>query len=102
MLVLRCASSEKDMAALVRESAAIPCALLFLKPASVKTGKELEFAFYLAKEAFRGKSNVSGKTANEALLFLSCETNFSSAIKKIGAMDTEDFRRSEGGFLLQN
>ena len=91
MIVLRCGSSEKDMAALVRESGSIPCALLFLKPDAVKTGKELEFAFYLAKEAFKNKGNISGKIANEALLFLSCQTNFSSAVKKIGATDGGDF-----------
>ena len=91
MLVLRCSSTEKDIAALVSASAAMPGALLFLKPDAVKAKKELEFAFYLAKEAFKNKSNISGKLANETLLFLSCETNFSSAIKKIGARDGRDF-----------
>lgn len=91
MIALCCRSSERDIAALVKAGSAIPCALLFLRPDAVKSKKELEFAFFLAREAFKNKDNISGKIANEALLFLSRETNFSSAIRKIGATDGRDF-----------
>ena len=91
MLVLRCSSSEKGIATVVKESAGAPCALLFLKPDAARTAKELEAAFYLAKEAFKNRNNISGKLSNEAMLFLSCETNFSSALAKIGATDARDF-----------
>ena len=87
MQILRCSSSAKNIDELVKRGKS----LLFLSPTSVKTEKELEFAFYLAKEAFKNRGNISGKIANEALLFLSCETNFSSAIRKIGANDSGDF-----------
>ncbi len=66
-------------------------AVLLLSPKAVRTGKELEAAFYLAREAFRAKENVSGKLSNEAMLFLACETNFTSAVRKVGAASQDDF-----------
>jgi tRNA threonylcarbamoyladenosine modification (KEOPS) complex Cgi121 subunit len=66
-------------------------AVLLLSPKIVRTGKELEAAFYLAKEAFAGKENIASSVAKEALLFLACETNFSSAIRKVGAASPDDF-----------
>jgi len=65
--------------------------MLVLSPSAAKTKKELEFAFFLAAEAFREKANLSPKLANEAMLFLACETNFASAVRKIGAKSVRDF-----------
>lgn len=90
MMVLRCSSSAASMHALVEKAASLGDVLL-LSPSCVRTGKELEFAFYLAKEAFLAKGNISGKLSNEAVLFLACETNFSSAVRKVGAASPDDF-----------
>ncbi|MCX6772847.1 MAG: hypothetical protein NTV88_03715 [Candidatus Micrarchaeota archaeon] len=90
MMVLRCSSAAKDMHELLAAAEKLG-AVLLLSPKAVKTKKELEFAFYLAKEAFATKVNVSGKITNEAMLFLSCETNFSSAVRKMGAAHPDDF-----------
>lgn len=87
MMALRCSSSAESLNALVRRGKG----MLFLAPAAVKTSKELEFAFYLAGEAFRTGKNISSKPENEALLFLACETNFSSAARKVGARSPKDF-----------
>ena len=90
MMVLRCSSAVPSMHELVAAAEKLG-AVLLLSPKAVKTEKELEFAFYLAKQAFAAKANVSGKLTNEAMLFLSCETNFSSAVRKIGAAHPDDF-----------
>jgi tRNA threonylcarbamoyladenosine modification (KEOPS) complex Cgi121 subunit len=65
----------------------LPCPVLLLREGAVKTGVELEAAFLLARDSFREKTNISNKLSNEALLFLACETNFSSALRKVGATD---------------
>lgn len=92
MLCLRC-SSKLPLMALAGAAASLPCPSLLLSPGAMggRTGRELAFAFHLAREAFSGKRNVSQKLPNEALLFLSREMNFSSALRKIGAKDAEDF-----------
>ena len=90
MLVLRCSSAFKSMHEMVEEAEKLG-AVLLLSPKAVRTGKELQAAFYLAKEAFKEKSNISKKMANETLLFLACETNFSSAVRKVGAASPDDF-----------
>ena len=90
MMVLRCASAAKDMPELVMEAARLGDVLL-LSPKIVRTEKELEAAFYFAKQAFAEKENVADSVAKEALLFLACETNFSSAVRKVGAASPDDF-----------
>jgi len=92
MLILRCASA-KPLNALVSEAEALCTPCLLLSPRAIKGKSEMEiaFAFYLARRAFEGKSNISGKMANEALLFLSREMNFASALRRIGAKDARDF-----------
>lgn len=92
MLALRC-SSEKPLEAIVRSAERLSCPCLFLSPCAVegKSSMEFSFAFYLARRAFEEKSNISGKLTNEALLFLARETNFASALRKIGAKDARDF-----------
>lgn len=90
MMVLRCSSAHKNMQELVSEAEKLG-ALMLLSPKIVRTEKELEFAFYLAREAFKAKENVSGKLSNEAMLFLACETNFTSAVRKVGAASPDDF-----------
>jgi tRNA threonylcarbamoyladenosine modification (KEOPS) complex Cgi121 subunit len=52
---------------------------------------ELVFAFGLARRAFDGRNNISRKLSNEALLFLARETNFASALRKIGASSPRSF-----------
>jgi len=81
------------MDALVPSAEALGAPCLFLSPRAIvgKSRMELSFAFYLARRAFEGKSNISGKMANEALLFLAREMNFSSALGKLGAKDAHDF-----------
>ncbi len=64
---------------------------LVLSPKEEKTLKELEAAFELARRAFEAKENISTTPLHEALLFLACETNFSSAIARVGAKSTGDF-----------
>ncbi len=91
MMVLRCSSRAESVNGLVGLGAAFPGALLFLKAGAARTKKGLKFAFYLAGEAFMARENISGKMANEALLFLACETNFTSAARKIGARSARDF-----------
>jgi len=91
MLVLRCSSKEKSMDKLLKMAQKVPYALLFLKPAAAKTKAELEFAFFLARGTIKSRKSISAKLANEAMLFLSGETNFSSAVRKIGAKKTSDF-----------
>ena len=90
MIVLRCSSAVEYMHEIVAAAERLGTVLL-LSPKAVRTGKELEFAFYLAKEAFAAKENVSGKLSNEAMLFLARETNFSSAVRKVGAAHPSDF-----------
>lgn len=90
MMVLRCSSYAKNMHELVAAAEGLGFALL-LSPSAVKTEKELEFAYYLANEAFAAGSNISAKLSNETMLYLSCETNFSSALRKMGAADPSDF-----------
>ncbi|MFA4983148.1 MAG: hypothetical protein WC588_02935 [Candidatus Micrarchaeia archaeon] len=93
MMVLRCSSNARNMRELVSLSDAAGLEALFLSPAAASkmTLAELEFAFYLAKRAFEANGNVSKKRMNEAMLFLACETNFSSAARKMGAADPSDF-----------
>ncbi len=93
MMVLRCSSNAKSMRELVALADASGIGALFLSPAAASkmTLAGLEFAFYLAKRAFEANGNVSKKRMNEAMLFLACETNFSSAARKIGAADPSDF-----------
>jgi tRNA threonylcarbamoyladenosine modification (KEOPS) complex Cgi121 subunit len=64
---------------------------LVLSPPAARTLMELRAAFLLARGAFAEGKNISSKLSNEALLFLACETNFSSALRKIGAADPSDF-----------
>lgn len=90
MMVLRCSSSAKDMQHVVKAASSLGEVLL-LSPSAVRTRKELQFAFYLAKEAFAQGENIASSPAKEALLFLSCETNFSSAVRKVGAASVDDF-----------
>jgi len=92
-MVLRGCAPEKSIRELVEASDAAGFDALFLSPfaASKLSLVEVRFAFYLANKAFGGRKNISGKRANEALLFLACETNFASAAKKIGASDSSDF-----------
>jgi tRNA threonylcarbamoyladenosine modification (KEOPS) complex Cgi121 subunit len=78
------------MPELVKEAALLGDVLL-LSPKIVRTGKELEFAFYLARGAFAEKRNIASSPAKEAMLFLACETNFSSAVRKVGAASPDDF-----------
>ncbi|HIH18415.1 TPA: hypothetical protein HA225_00380 [Candidatus Micrarchaeota archaeon] len=87
MLILRCSSSAASMHELVKAAQG----MLLLDPAAMRTKKELEAAFLLAESEFSAKKNISGKMANEALLFLANETNFSSAARKIGAKSVKDF-----------
>jgi len=93
MQILRCGSDAANVRELVSlsESAGLPALFLSVSAASKMTGAEIEFAFYLAEESFKSNGNLSGKKTNEALLFLACETNFSSAARKIGAADPSDF-----------
>lgn len=92
MLLLRC-SSAKPLGALVSSAEALfaPCLLLSPRAVEGMSGMEVEIAFYLARRAFEEKSSISGKMANEALLFLAREMNFASALRKIGAKDARDF-----------
>ncbi len=87
MLAIRCSSTAASVHELLKRGEG----MLFLVPGAAKTEKELEFAFYLAGEAFKAGTNISGKMANEAMLYLACETNFSSAARKDGAKDAKDF-----------
>ena len=91
MLALRCSSREKSMHSLVSAAEHLPCECIFIRPEAARTARELQFAFHLAREAFREKSSISTKVSNETLLFLARETNFSSALKRIGAGDTRNF-----------
>jgi tRNA threonylcarbamoyladenosine modification (KEOPS) complex Cgi121 subunit len=91
MLILRCSSSASSVHSLVGIADSQGWGILFLKPDAARTRKELEAAFYLANEAFAAKGNISAKMANEAMLFLACEMNFTSAAKKVGATDAKDF-----------
>lgn len=88
MLALRCSSSAKSIADLAAKGDG---KLLFLAPDAARTGKELEAAFYFAKEAHAAGTNISNSRAKEALLFLACEMNFSSALSKAGAASPKDF-----------
>ena len=90
MMVLRCSSSARSMRELVGATGKLGNSLV-LSPPAVRTLVELRAAFLLARDAFGEKKNISSKLSNEALLFLACETNFSSAIRKIGAADPSDF-----------
>ncbi|MCX8194868.1 MAG: hypothetical protein N3G22_02060 [Candidatus Micrarchaeota archaeon] len=88
MLVLRCSSSVKRVEELCRLAGK---EALILSPDAPKTKMELEAAFYLASQAFKHKKNISSSPSKEALLFLACETNFSSAVRKVGAKSPSDF-----------
>jgi len=92
MLLLRC-SSERQLPALVSSAEALGAPVILLSPRAIegKSGMEMKFAFYLARRAFEGKSNISSKLSNEALLFLAREMNFASALRKIGAKDAHGF-----------
>jgi len=90
MQILRCSSSIASMHELVSATAALGD-MLVLSPKAVRTRKELEAAFHLARSAFAERENISTKLANEAMLFLACEINFESALKKVGAADPSDF-----------
>ncbi|MCX8196764.1 MAG: hypothetical protein N3G80_00385 [Candidatus Micrarchaeota archaeon] len=90
MIVLRCSSSFSSVEELVEASKKIG-GLLIISPQAAKTKMELVAAFELARKAFKEKRNISDKIQNEALLFLAKETNFSSAIKKVGAKSASDF-----------
>ena len=92
MQVLLC-SSEKPLHAIVgsAEGLGAPCLLLSPEAMRGKTGLELEAAFHLAARAFEEKSNISGKMANEALLFLAREMNFASALRRVGAKSAHSF-----------
>ena len=92
MLVLMC-SSEKSLHAIVESAEALgaPCMMLSAEAMKGKTGLELEAAFYLAARAFEEKSNISTKLSNEALLFLSREMNFASALRRVGAKNVHRF-----------
>ena len=90
MLVLRCSSSARSMRELVGAAEKIGNSLV-LSPSAVRTLMELRAAFRLAADAFAEGTNISSKLSNEAMLFLACETNFSSALRKIGAADPSDF-----------
>ena len=92
MQVLLC-SSEKPLNAIVEAAEGLKTPCLFLSTTAIagKTGLELEAAFYLASRAFDEKSNISSKLSNEAMLFLARETNFASALRKIGATDARMF-----------
>ena len=90
MMVLRCSSDAKSLHELVSLSEALGD-ILILAPKAVRTGKELEAAFAMARAAFAEGRNLSPKVANEAMLFLAHETNFSSAARKVGAISPDDF-----------
>ncbi len=90
MQILRCSSDAASVGELVKLGEGLD-ACLFLSPKAVRTKKELEAAFALANAAFSEGSNLSGKLQNEAMLFLACETNFSSPARKIGAASHDDF-----------
>lgn len=92
MLILKC-SYGKGIAEVAKGTERLPCACILLSPAALagRSRMELSFAFHLARRAFEGKRNISGKLSNEALLFLSREMNFASALKKIGAKDAREF-----------
>jgi len=93
MAFYRCSSRKASIIGIVKAADALPCPALFLsmEAAEKASGMEADFSFLLARRAFAEKRNVSGKVSNEALLFLARETNFSSAVKKIGARDAGDF-----------
>jgi len=92
MRVFLCAS-EKPLNAIVAAAEALhtPCLFLSAEAIKGKTGMELEAAFYLAARAFEEKGNISSKLSNEALLFLACEMNFASALRRIGAKSAREF-----------
>ena len=92
MLALRCSSRLPLPGAVeAAERHFSPALLLSPRAMGGKTGMELQFAFRLAARAFEGKANISSKASNEALLFLSREMNFASALRAIGAADAHDF-----------
>lgn len=88
MLALRCSSSF-SIKELVEKAGGMGC--LVLSPEDGRTQKGLEAAFELAKRSFGAKENISPTLLHEALLFLACETNFSSAIANAGAKSAQDF-----------
>ncbi|VVB99171.1 Uncharacterised protein [uncultured archaeon] len=90
MMVLRCSSSFTDIHGLVKAASALGDVLV-LSPKAVKTEKALEMAFFLARNAFEETENISSKLSNEAMLFLACEINFESALRKVGAASPDDF-----------
>ena len=93
MMCLRCKSNGEPLVALVKKAECLPCDCMLLSPEAVmgRTSLEMSFAFYLARRAFYEKRNISQKVQNEALLFLTCESNFASALRKAGAYSGNDF-----------
>lgn len=93
MAFYRCSGGKRGMREIVEDGKGIPCPALFLSPQAAKAVGESEagFAFYLARRAFAEKANISSKLSNEALLFLARQTNFSSAVRKLGAKDAKAF-----------
>ncbi|MEM4554556.1 MAG: hypothetical protein QXT25_01770 [Candidatus Anstonellaceae archaeon] len=90
MIILECSSLIENVESLVETSKRLGDVLL-LSSIKGRTAKELEACFALAKKAFKSKTNISQSIPNEAMLFLAKETNFSSAVKKIGVSDPADF-----------
>lgn len=93
MRIMRCESNAASVRELVllSESSGLHVLILSFPAVSNMTLAELRFAYYFAKESFLSKTNLSEKKSNEALLFLSCQTNFTSAVMKIGAKNPSDF-----------
>jgi tRNA threonylcarbamoyladenosine modification (KEOPS) complex Cgi121 subunit len=93
MMCIRCKSGKNGLSELVAKAEGLPCGCMLLSPSAVKgrTSLEMAFAFYLARRAIFEGRNISNKVSNEALLFLSCESNFSSALRRMGAKDARDF-----------
>ncbi|MEM4348030.1 MAG: hypothetical protein QXN37_00470 [Candidatus Anstonellaceae archaeon] len=90
MIILECSSSLGNVESLVKASRRLGNVLL-LASLKDRTEKELQACFALARKAFKSKTNISQNFANEAMLFLAKETNFSSAVKKIGASSPAKF-----------
>ena len=98
MMVLRCSSDAAGINELV-ELGEGSGEFLFLAPKAVRTGKELEAAFAMARSAFDEGRNLSPKLQNEAMLFLAQETNFSAGGVDAGrGAENLHHRRRRGGF----
>ncbi len=64
--------------------------LIILKPSIVKNIKEILLANYLAKKAFREKTNIAKKFRLEFLLWLSATRDIENALNAISFDDKED------------